>query len=639
MTKKYRPIAMFLLAAIILCFSACAKPENSPFSNSGQPISDCEDILTQTVISPDKIPVTILVKYAFSINTFEAEAEKRFPQLDIIQVGNYTAERGLAEYEARLKHDDLTDIVMTWPLETGEQYWENQLLDLSSYAFTSRYNTSMLEYIERDGRLYYLPGPAQIRAIVYNKTLFEENGWDVPSDYSGFVKLCHKIDESGIRALQLGVGNPEVLDTAFVGFGYCESFSKPEAIQGLADYDRGIGRFENRFGPALDIFQSLIDNGILRSEDLQVRYQDRERMLFSRECAMVEDSVLIARMGYDFNGCTDEFALMPFFSPCEKCDWARLYPVCYVGLSKHLVEPQNSEKYKLILQLLDYISTPDGQLALAADTGAMFSSLNNMPPPDIPEIQDIVLTLEHGRYAVFPTLKNAQSALRKGLAGMVAGTLTKSDVCAMVDRQNLSPPVAMSSLILGTATEDFSVLETGNFLTDAMRKESGCEIALFLDNGKDGRYNGKGVSGRIYKGDLTNADIMRVLPDLKHGEDGVLWKISMSGENLLNTLEYSISVDNNKTGWFYYFSGLKVSYAPSGKPGERIIKITDADGNSIDLKRLYSIAVMDYTVQSDYTVSCEKTDIKISTILEGAFAGGSPIAPSRDGRFTICPPQ
>lgn len=60
---------------------------------------------------------------------------------------------------------------------------------------------------------------------------------------------------------------------------------------------------------------------------------------------------------------------MPFFSPGTPCDWDRLYMVCYIGLNKPLGEPQNKKKYDPVMQLMDYISTPEGQLALAADTG------------------------------------------------------------------------------------------------------------------------------------------------------------------------------------------------------------------------------------------------------------------------------
>ena len=51
---------------------------------------------------------------------------------------------------------------------------------------------------------------------------------------------------------------------------------------------------------------------------------------------------------------------MPFFSPGTPCDWARLYMVCYIGLNKHLGEPQNKKKYDPVMQLMDYISTPEG---------------------------------------------------------------------------------------------------------------------------------------------------------------------------------------------------------------------------------------------------------------------------------------
>lgn len=619
----------YLLCAIIFLLAGLAACANKPAATN--------DILTQKTTAPDKIPVTILVKYAFSINAFEKAVEERFPQLDIIQVGNYTSDMGIAEYEARLKNDDLTDIVMTWPLSVGEPYWSERLLDLSALPLSSKYRTAMLNDISRDGKLFYLPGPSQVRAIVYNKTLFKENGWEVPKDFDEFIALCKKIEATGIRSLQLGLGNSEVLDTAFVGYGYEGSFSKPENAQRISEYNSGKGSFGDNFTPALRTFQKLIDEGVLQKNDLNVYYQDRERSLFSRQCAMVEDSVLMARMGFEQSGCTDEFALMPFFSP-EGGDWARLYPVCFIGVNKHLAEAANKEKYDLIMQLLAYISTPEGQKALAGDTGAMFSSLKGTEPPDIPEIKDLLPALTHGRYAVFSTLKNAQSALRKGLEGMVAGTLTIADVIKTVDQENAAPPPPIKFASIGTAAQSFSLIETGGFVTDVMREQTGSDIALFLDNGKDGRYNGKGVSARFYKGDLTALDIKRVLPDLKHGEKGELWKITMSGEDLIKTLEHSILVDHDRGGWFYYFSGLRMEYAPAALPGKRIRKLADAQGQPIDPNRLYTVAVMDHSVPERFIKSCDKTGIQISDLLEQAIERKKTIAPSCDNRFIIAAP-
>ncbi|MEG2145063.1 MAG: extracellular solute-binding protein [Lachnospiraceae bacterium] len=628
-TIKHRFILFTLALLLVSTCVGCSQKTTSK--------NDTKDVLTQTVIAPDKIPVTILVKNAFAIQTFEKAAEKEFPQLDIIQVGNYTSDMGIAEYEARLKNGDLTDMVMTWPLDVGEEYWEDQLLDLSSLPLTEKYLTHMLNNISKDGALYYLPGPSQVRAIVYNKTLFAEHGWTVPANYEEFLTLCQKIEQTGIRSLQLGLGNEEVLDTAFVGYGYESSFSKPENAQKLADYNNGIGSFGDNFEPALQTFQSLINHQILQKKDLSLTYTDREYMLFNRQCAMIEDSVLLARMGTSFNGCTDEFALMPFFNPGVDSNWVRLYPVCYVGLNKHLAETTNKEKYDLIMDLLEYISTPEGQEALAGDTGAMFSSLKGMEPPTVPETIDLLPALNSGHYAIFPTLKNAQGALRKGLAKMVDGTMTNADVIKMVDDENIHPPKKVKPTVLGYATEDFSLTDTGNYLTDLLRTTTNSDIALFLDDGKDGRRNQKGVSAKFYKGKLTSLDTKRVFPDLRYGDTGELCKITMTGANLIQTLEYSIPVDNNQSGWFYYFSGLKMSFDPSADPGKRIKKITDEQGKKIDPNKIYTIAVMDQTVPQENILSCDKTGLQVLDLLENAIQKDKKIAPSKDGRFTIVP--
>lgn len=619
--------AWLLTVALLLGLTACGGKPQTP-----------EDIVTQTVPSNDKTVVTVLVKYAFSIHGFEQEAEKKFPNLDIIQVGNYTTDMGIAEYEARLEHDDLADIVMTWPLEVGEQYWDDRLLDLSSLPLSGKYTSIMLDPISRDGKLYYLPGPSQVRGIIYNKTLFKEKGWKVPSDFDGFTELCQTIENDGMRSLQLGLGNAEVLDTAFVGYGQADSFSKPEDALWLSNYNQGKGSFGDHFSSTLDTFQTLIDRGVLKKEDLDITYANREEMLFTRQCAMVEDSVLMARTGFSRTGTTDEFALMPFFNPGENSDWARLYPVCYIGLNQHLAEKQNKEKYDLILQLLEYISTPEGQLALVGDTGGMFSSLSGMQPPDVPEIDDLIPALTNGRYSVFTTLKNAQNALRKGLAGMVAGTMTREDVIKLVDEENLSPPVQTPPDVLGTASKDFTLIETGNFITDTMREASGCDIALCLDNGKDGKTNDMGLRARLYQGEVTDVDIRRMFSDPKLVDKIELRKVTMTGENLIKTLEYSIPVGNDQSGWFYYFSGLQMEYAPAAEPGKRIKKITDSNGNAVDPKKQYSIAIMGDIVPQDLTLSCDKTGLLIPDLLKQAIQSAKTISPSGDGRFTVCEP-
>lgn len=614
-----------LMALTIGILSGCGEKESA----------QAEDILTQKKAEEGRTQITVLVKYAFTINAFEKAVEERFPEIDIVQVGNYTSNMGKEEYAKRLEVDDLTDVIMTWPLNVGEEYWSERLIDLSGMEFSNKYNISMLDSISKDGALYYLPGPSQVRGIVYNKTMFQENGWKVPKNYDEFIKLCNAIQDTGIKALQLGFRNSEVLDTAFTGYSFGDLYGTPSDSQWVKEYNEGEHSFGDHFSTALDTFQDLIDQNVISKEDLKVDYSKREQMFFSRRCAMVEDSVLMARMGDSYTGTDDEYGLMPFFNRTDGDSWARLYAVCYIGLNKHLEDKGNEDKYDLVMELMDYISTKDGQEALMGDTGAMFSSLIGVGATDVPEIVDLQETMKRGNYGIFSELKNAQNALRKGLARMLTGTMTPKEVIEMVDEENQNPPKEDKPEVLASASQDFSVIETGNYVTDVMREAADTEIALFMDNGKDGHYNGKGISGKIYKGDLTSKDLFRILPDLKEGDTGTLWKVTMTGKDLLNTLEHSINVSVGGKGWFYYFSGLKMEFNPTAKPGKRIKSITLDDGSKIDPKKEYSIAVADNSTPEKYFKSCKKTKTTIRELLEKDLKEKGTISPSADGRFVI----
>ncbi|MEG1731616.1 MAG: extracellular solute-binding protein [Longicatena sp.] len=593
------------------------------------------DILTQKKTSKDRTQITILTKYAFSINNFEKAVEEKFDDIDIVQVGNYTSNTVLAkEYETRLRHDDLTDIVMTWPRDVGSEYWEERLLDLAGMDFTSQYNTPNLSTIAKDGKLFYIPGPAQIRGLLYNKTLFEEKGWKVPKNYDEFIALCKQIEASGMRAIQFNLGNEEIFDTVFTGFNYAEDFSTPQDAQWISDYNQGTGKFSDHFMKGLDVFSSLIDQKIIQPSDLDIHYQDTQGNLYSRKTAMIEDSVQIASAQYAKTYSSDEFAVMPFFSPGDAGDWVRLERVCYIGLNKHLGEDKQKAEYEKVMKLMNYISTKEGQTMLASDTGGMFSSLKKMNAPDAKEIKPLLPTLESGRYAQFPKIINGRDALREGLAGMLEGSMNKDEVAKHVDAANANQKTKEKPKVLGSVSEDFTMIDTGSFVCDSMREVAKSDIALFMDNGKDGNYNGKGISAKFYKGDILMDDIMRVFPDIKHGEKGELWKVKMSGKELIKTLEHSMEIDG-KTGWFYYFSGLKMTFDPTAEEGNRIKKISLENGDAVKDETFYSVAIMDETLPKGSYQLSEKTGKSIVKIIENAIVQQETIRPLNDKRFLI----
>lgn len=60
-----------------------------------------------------------------------------------------------------------------------------------------------LELIPTDG-IYALPYVANCAGILYNKDIFEENGWEIPTTWEEFNQLCETIQSKGITPLYFG---------------------------------------------------------------------------------------------------------------------------------------------------------------------------------------------------------------------------------------------------------------------------------------------------------------------------------------------------------------------------------------------------------------------------------------------------
>ncbi len=88
--------------------------------------------------------------------------------------------------QERFKNNDLPDIIMaTYAPEDSIQ--KETLLDLSGYGFVQNYKASVLTNLSVDGGIYMLEGPSVVRGIGYNKTLFAEQGWSVPTSHEEFI--------------------------------------------------------------------------------------------------------------------------------------------------------------------------------------------------------------------------------------------------------------------------------------------------------------------------------------------------------------------------------------------------------------------------------------------------------------------
>eukprot|EP01102_Stenamoeba_stenopodia_P015892 TRINITY_DN5489_c0_g1_i1.p1 TRINITY_DN5489_c0_g1~~TRINITY_DN5489_c0_g1_i1.p1 ORF type:complete len:581 (-),score=154.90 TRINITY_DN5489_c0_g1_i1:83-1825(-) len=121
----------------------------------------------------------------------------------------------------------------------------------------------------------------------------------------------------------------------------------------------------------------------------------------------------------------------------------------------------------------------------------------------------------------------------------------------------------------------------GNFITDVIRNEFNCDVVL-LNSGtirSDATYG---------PGQFTMRDLLSILPF----PDEIM-EIEVTGEQLWEALENSVSKYPAHEGRFPQVSGIKFTFDPSKTPGERVISV-DINGIPLQFDKTYTFATKTY---------------------------------------------
>jgi 5'-nucleotidase len=173
----------------------------------------------------------------------------------------------------------------------------------------------------------------------------------------------------------------------------------------------------------------------------------------------------------------------------------------------------------------------------------------------------------------------------------------------------------------------------GNLLTDAMRAQTGVQVAL---------ENGGGIRASIKEGNVTLGDVLTVLPF-----GNLVSTFSLSGENLLAALENGVSQMQEGGGRFLQVSGLRYQVDPAKPAGSRIlsVEVLDAQGKyqPLDPKATYTVATNDFMREGGdgFTMLAEKAfnandyGQPLDQVLSDYIKTNSPINIKVEGRITI----
>lgn len=290
--KKFTKL-LALTVLVSLLASACVATPPQGAAPAGeqpaaaQPAAGGEQI---TLRWANIIDATGQEQWKAVVDAFQA----KYPNIRV--VSESTAGSGAAIYPDVLKTSIASgsppDLFFMWGGSIAQPFIDaGQVMDLGPYydkfGWHGKFAPWVVERIKSNGKLYGVPYHALGMGFWYNKTLWNEKGWSVPTTFAEQEELCAKMKEAGMYCVSIGGKfgwhTMRILDY------FLEHHCGPEL------HDK-LNRLEERWDHPCVVdsyatFQKWIDNGWVVPDFLTVSPDDSRFPFFAGEAGLVLEGV------------------------------------------------------------------------------------------------------------------------------------------------------------------------------------------------------------------------------------------------------------------------------------------------------------------------------------------------------------
>ncbi len=477
------------------------------------------------------------------------------------------------------------------------EFQQKYLLDLSGYDFLENYQLSLVNQRDVDGAVYSLPANYSIICMMYNKTLFEEHGWEVPTTHSELVSLCRQIREEEPGLIPIThAGSMAGTYWRLIGeIAQCGFLSTQDGMLWQEKFVDGEASFEEGFGDTISKLQELIDAGAFDIADKEAKNNDVTDNLLNRKAAM---SFAIGGFPYlvtNLKDCRDEIGGFPYLGDTPEQQFLNV-SVNNIGISKKLSEPGNEKKLEAALKVVEYLSTEEGQNTMHVAVTDVSPLAGSVPSEEFPPYKDVWDVFSSGSAAPY-ILEGYEDIWVEG------GTFVKNELFTSGSLDGLSEKMdELHKLALGegsapvhvaTVPEDLTHLQTVQLMADLLLGAGG-DVAVVSDGGaKDGVPNTGGVSGRLFAGELDHDSYNICIP----GNSGkTLVKLTLTGEELFCLLENgrTMTFEDKSAVFDYYWAGMD-AVLENGK----IVSAVLSDGRTVEKDGEYTVIIsaVDYDAE------------------------------------------
>ena len=376
------------------------------------------------------------------------------------------------------------------------------------------YNTYLNSFKNEDGSVNWLPVCADAHGFVVNRSLFEQYGIPLPTDYASFVSACQAFEEAGIRGFTADYAYDYICMETLQGLSVAELTTTEGRKWRTAYSDPAstvrVGLDDTVWPGAFERMAQFIQDTHLTADDLAQTYDDVMNLFRNGEAAMYFGSSAGVKMFQD-EGIDTTF--LPFFSQNGE-KWIMTTPYFQVALNRDL--EQDTARREIAMKVLNVMLSEEAQNRIVADGQDVLSYSQNVPLRLTEYMKDVRDVVEENHMYIRIASNDFFAVSKDVVSKMIAGEYTAQQAYRAFNARLLAEETPADDEIVLTSGKSYSNVFHANggsasfsVMANTLRGVYGTDVLLATANSFTGSvlkadYNQKMAASMIMPNGLMS---------------------------------------------------------------------------------------------------------------------------------------
>lgn len=454
--------------------------------------------------------------YLWTNNLYETYAPYIQSQLPDVNIEFIVGNNDLDFYKFLQENGGLPDIITSCRFSLHDAApLKDSLMNL---ALTNEagavYNTYLNSFKNEDGSVNWLPVCADAHGFVVNRSLFEQYGIPLPTDYESFVSACQAFEKAGIRGFTADYTYDYTCMETLQGLSAAELTTTDGRKWRTAYSDPAstarVGLDDTVWPGAFERMAQFIQDTHLTADDLALNYDDVTGMFRNGEVAMYFGSSAGVKMFQD-EGIDTIF--LPFFSQNGE-KWIMTTPYFQIALNRDL--EQDTARREKAMKVLNVMLSEEAQSRIVADGQDVLSYSQNVPLRLTEYMKDVRDVVEENHMYIRIASNDFFAVSKDVVSKMIAGEYTAQQAYRAFNAQLLAEDTPADDEIVLTSGKSYSNVFHANggsasfsVMANTLRGVYGTDVLLATANSFTGSilradYNKKMAASMIMPNGLMS---------------------------------------------------------------------------------------------------------------------------------------